>query len=275
MLAAAEGADTAMGSGQGTLEREAKLIVCAEAPAALLGRLGRWRGLADYTFASPTHHTMHDHFLDTSERALRRRLLALRIRREAAGAWLTLKGPAALSEHGALERLEIERPWSMRALMEIRTVLAAHGVSLAAPATTAGDAFAALPALGLSVVESYLVERRRYDVLATATPVAELALDMLKIELNGLELRFYEVEIEQKQPAGAAALTRIRAALLARYPQGLRPWRHSKFGVALALRALARAGGLAGIASGDAPPSVYDAIDLCLAGVSGVDTGSG
>lgn len=251
-----------MGKGQGSLETEAKLIVCAQTPAALLDGIARLRGLADYRFASPTRHSMLDRFLDTSEHSLGHRLLALRIRRTDQDERLTLKGPAQLNQHGALERLEIERPWSTPALAEIRAVLAAHGVHLPAPA--ARDALAALPELGLRVVESYRVDRRRCDVLAAATPVAELALDTLKVELNGLELRFHEVEIEQKHPAGAAALTGIRAALLAHYPHGLRPWRHSKFGIALALRALATTGALTGISSGDAPPSLYDAIERHL-----------
>lgn len=251
-----------MGSGEGSLETETKLVVCAEPPAALLDGLARLRGLADYSFSSPTRHRMLDRFLDTSDSALRARLLALRIRRTGKGERLTLKGPAQPAEHGALQRLEIERPWSLRALMEIRTVLATHGVSLPKPVTR--DAHAALRELGLSVVESYSVDRRRCGVLAGATPVAELALDTLTIELDGLELRFYEVEIEQKHRDGAVALGHIRAALLARYPHGLRPWCHSKFAVALALRALGGAGALPGIGSGDAPPSLYDAIDRHL-----------
>lgn len=250
-----------MGDEGSPRETEAKLVVCAPAPHAILDEIAALGEIAGYILGAFVDYRTQDQFLDTRERALSQRRLALRIRRSGAQQWLTLKGPARLTEHG-LERLEIERPYSLTAWTEMRAALAAQGVELPLPAAGATDPPSTLRHLGLEVVERYRVRRRRCDVLRVATRVAELALDVLCLELGGRELRLYELEIEQKHPQGAAALADVSQALLARYPAALRRWWHSKLAVALALRALAAQGRLAHW--GDAPAALYGQIDAYL-----------
>jgi inorganic triphosphatase YgiF len=87
----------------------------------------------------------------------------------------------------------------------------------------------------------------------------ELALDRATYVVGGESLTIAEVEVEAHGEGGP--VERVARALLAEHAGRLRPWRHSKLAVGLALERLGRRGELVAWADDGPGEAVLDAID--------------
>lgn len=264
-----------------------------EAEIAALGRLGGARLEEGGT------SVLRDVYLDTPDRHLRERRLALRLRSSGGEATLALKGEDRPLAGGGLERLEIEAPWSREALAEVRAALAWREVELpepgAAGATPADGAGPRPPvsrsggahdprhpgrggagpeqvlaAMGLRAVQRRDTTRRvRRIVPAGETePAGELVVDRVGFRTpDGRELVHREVEVEGTGPGAHLLVAEVSSALLDRFPGRLRRWDHGKLATGEAVAALAGRGELEGPAPPGRGPTAedYERIERLLA----------
>lgn len=257
------------------------MIAVGHRAAGVLRQIARLRRVGNYCLAPRPAQRIGDHYLDTPTGALAAKRLALRIRDIAHQQWLTLKGPAHVTAYHAIERLEIETPWSAAALQALVDELASFGVRLrGARSTLCGDgALEVAASLGLAPIHQHITHRRLRDISLhqkdAHAVVAELALDTVLYRSDGAHYRHYEVEIEAKGEHSAQALQAIAQALMARYPAELRIWYHSKLATALALRALHATGDYVALHDRDAGMHVraYEQVDRFLRGSARAGSG--
>ncbi|MFQ5755335.1 MAG: CYTH domain-containing protein [Acidiferrobacterales bacterium] len=262
-------------------ETEVTLSAVGLGAAGVLSRIARLRRVGDYTLAPRPAQRIRDHYLDTPARALAAKRLALRIRDIGHQQWLTLKGPAHVTAYHAIERLEIDTPWSAAALQALVDELASFGVRLggARPARCGDGALEVAASLGLAPIHQQLTHRRvRHIDLHQKDAhggVAELALDTVLYRLDGAQYRHYEVEIEAKGKHSAQALPVIAQAMMARYPAELRIWYRSTLATARALRTLQASGDYVALHDRDAGMHVraYEQIERFLRGSARAGSG--
>lgn len=263
-------------------EVEAALAVCAEEPMGVVRRILGLRE-AGLPLEPRSERRFRDVYLDTAERALRERGLALRIRREGDAEQVTLKGEGRALPGGGVERLEVEASATGRGLEELWEAAAREGVELPGeprgrpsgpPGSEAGAAtgFAApsaagevLRGMGFRVVQERRTLRRRRAVLRpdAAGEAGELAVDRVEFRLPGGTVLHREVEVEGLGPDAGRVVERVAGALRDRFPGALRPWDHSKLATGEALEALADETGLEALARADGSLRLraYDALE--------------
>ncbi len=161
--------------------------------------------LAPYNVGPRVFHDLHDTLLDTEERALAGHRYALRVRRDGAAIFLTLKGP---------KRQEGSTTW--RPEWEV----ALDGGDPDDPATWPPDFEARVRAMsgGAPLYPLFQVQNRRHtwEVTRAGVPVAEIALDRGTIRAGDLEEAMHELEVELKggdEAELAAIVARLTAAL--------------------------------------------------------------
>ena len=244
-------------------EREAKLVIMAERPAAIADAIAALTGLAGHPLVPAGTVVQRDTYFDTTAGALRAQRQSLRLRVTGEGTKLTLKGEARDVDPGVTEREELEREWSAAAFTEVRAALARRGIALgAAPAS--GTPRSALEAAGLLSVQERET-RRRLRHAGTGAPLAELAIDEVTFRLAAGPVRHHEVELEAKADAGADYLPRAVEGLLGQFGSALVSSRHSKLAIGAAMARLLAAPGAAGLMAGDRlTPAGYARLDALL-----------
>ncbi len=249
-------------------EIEAKLILVAAAPQRLADELAALPSIAEHRLLAAREISLRDAYLDTPERSLGRRGVALRVRRRDGVPWLALKGPDRGSGVvGAVRRQELELPFSDPALERIFAELRGCGLAFAsnaAPGTR--DPLAALRAHGLGIIQERDARRRLRDALDSRGRVcAELAIDCVRHRLGARDVLLYEVEVEARGTA-LDALRAIVAGLLATYGRALRAWPHDKLVTGLTLRRIHERGALDALlrADGSLAREGYTKIDHML-----------
>lgn len=216
-----------------------------------------------------------DVYLDTPGRSLEADGVALRLRRRGDRWVVGFKGEGRRLPGGGTARPEDERAWSPAAREEVRRVVAAHGGPDVPgrgdrpPTADAGDAapggeaspVADLLELGLEVVQRRRTRRRPSLLLprdggpgGDGDPVGEVAVDRVEYRPGGEggdPVVHREVEVEGRGARADDVVAEVAAALLRRFPDGLRRWDHSKLATGEALRRLAERRALAGIVGPD------------------------
>lgn len=241
-------------------EVEATLVVAAASPGAVLDEIAAMTSLAGHPIRWDSgHRRLRDVYLDTPGGALREHGLALRLREDADGRWITLKGEGR-STAGAVERLEVEREWSEEGLERILGELEARRVRpRSRPALEAGaEPVDVLGEAGFGVIQDRRSTRREGRLLprdSGGETVARLVLDRVQFrDRSGATVVHREVEIEAVPDASDGLPGRLASDLHDRFPEVLRPWPHPKLATGLALERMepptAR--------SGDLLPEAYD-----------------
>lgn len=254
------------GDEEGTREVEATLAVSSETPADVTERIAALDGLGPYRFHWLDARELRDVYLDTPARELRERGLALRLRREDDGWWVTLKGPARPAPGGAVERTELELEWSRAARGRILGALRARGVELpdatsvpcgpdaGAPLEVAGDA-------GFRVIQDRRTRRARARVEAPdggEGPLAWLVVDTVRFRTaSGRAVQHREVEIEATPGAPDGVPGEVAGLLRRRFGDALRPWEHPKLATGAAVAGIEPPAG----PDGDLLPAAYDRLE--------------
>lgn len=257
-----------------TRETEVTMIIWSARPQALLEQIGELESVGDYRFVPQGIKTIRDCYLDTADRALGARRLALRVREIDGRSWLALKGAPAVTAHHAIERLEIESPWPSAGARDILAELRLSGIGCPdiTPVTAGKDALTSMTALGFIPIQEHTTRRDLRDVVPREArrehTLAELAIDFVVYRFENAEYRHRELEIESKDETNTTALGGISDALTTRYRPALRIWYHSKLATALALRALLEKGVISK-RPGDMSPLAYDRIDAYLSAQHG------
>ncbi|MFB6239981.1 MAG: CYTH domain-containing protein, partial [Gemmatimonadota bacterium] len=225
---------------------------------SLAGRRIRW---------SSGDRRLRDVYFYTAGSALEERGLALRLRQDADGWWITLKGEGRAAA-GAVERLEVEREWSEQGLERILGELEARRVRPPSRPALGGKAepVEVLGEAGFDVIQDRRSRRRRGRILATdgeGETVARLVLDTVEFrDRSGAAAVHRGVEIEAAPRAQEGLPGRLASELRDRFPEVLRPWRHPKLATGLALERMdpPTAG------SGALLPEAYDLLEAELEG---------
>jgi hypothetical protein len=242
-------------------ETEVTLVVVADPPEPVADAVAGLPELEGFTLIHAPDEAIRDRYFDTPDRRLAGS--TLRLRDVNAQRVLTIKGPPQPGARVGVTRVEHEEPWPERAWALLRAELGdALGVPAALPAS---DPVRALEALGLVIVQDRSTTRRVRAVLPRSgarARLAELAIDAVVYDLDGLAVRHFELEIEAKAEEGEAAIGTIADGLLARFGAGLRPWHIGKLATGEALRRLIAAQGRDSVLTPDGRvrPIAYDAI---------------
>lgn len=248
-------------------EIEIKLVVISDRTEEILERIAASGEFAGFSLVSMAEQSIRDIYFDTPAHALRAVDLALRLRRVNWTSVLGLKGKSRRVGN-AVERFEVERPWSAEGLAEIARLLRQHGAPLAHdPPPVVHDPEPTLQAIDLLPFQERLTQRARREIVdRERAVVGELDIDRAVFALEGHRVRHFEIEIEATGSENLAAMAVVSEALLAAWPDELRVWEHSKVATGRAIEhllatrppalLLTRSGGLNGAA--------YDAMDRWL-----------
>lgn len=254
-------------------EIEAKLLVLGWDRDGIRRQLTTAGAIPRFTLAKAREVELSDVYWDTAVHDVAQVGCALRLRRVARETSVALKGEARATELGRVERLEIERPWSLDALREIIGELALRGgwppdtgdvQSCSTPDET-------LRRLGFRPFQSRRTHRIARDVFRDATPipVAELALDLVHYRVAGRDVRHHEIEVELVPPGSPEDVDDVAIGLLRVLGGDVRPWPYSKTATGAALERLIEAGRLGGAELGNdglLAPRVYERIEELLLG---------
>jgi hypothetical protein len=241
-------------------ETEVTLAVVADPPEPVADAVAALTELEGFTLIPAPDEAIRDRYFDTPDRRLTG--TSLRVREVNGARLLTVKGPPQAARVG-ITRVEHEQPWPDRAWAMLRAEL---GDALDVPAALpASDPVRALEGLGLVVVQDRSTTRRVRAVLPRSgarARLAELAVDAVVYDLDGVRVRHHELELEAKAVEGEAALATLALGLLGRFGEGLRQWRPGKLATGEALARLIRARGAESVLTGDGRvrPAVYDVI---------------
>jgi len=247
-------------------EIEAALIVYGDAPQTVEQRLADLQTLSEFRLLPRATETIEDIYFDTTDRSLRARLIALRIRRLDGTLLLTMKADSQPALTGE-DRLEIESPWSPTVLHNVMSELRNRGVGVPASPGELGpsDPTAVMASLGLEEVQTRVTRRTPRDVVAGSAetqPLAELAIDAVTYRFRDGRVRLLEVEVEAKGGGDASTVERVAASLHAAFPSQLRPWPYGKLPTGKAIQELLADGKLDGLIGEDRMlrPAAYEQI---------------
>lgn len=259
------------GDEEGTPEVEITLAVSSETPAEVADRIAALDRLGSYRLHWLDVRELRDVYLDTPARELRERALALRLRREDDGWWITLKGAARPAAGGAVERSELELEWSPAGFRRILRVLRARGVDLPGASSVpsdpdGGDPVQVAGGAGFRVVQDRRTRRTRARVEAAdggEEPLAWLVVDTVRFRTaSGRAVRHREVEVEATPGAPEEVPGDVAGLLRRRFGDVLRPWEHPKLATGQAVAGTEPPAG----PDGDLLPAAYDRLERELSG---------
>jgi len=234
-------------------EIEASLVIWSETPQAVAARIASLTSIANYRLLPRASQLIHDVYLDTHDRALRLRRLALRAREIGGTCWITFKGPVQPTGWaGGVERFEIEVPWSEQAQAMVVEELEARGVNLLKPEGKFDDVHPldVLADLGMEVVQDRQTSRQLRDIVAVEQAglvIAELAIDSVVFHFKDRNVRYHEIEVEAKAEGGVTAVEVVIENLITMIGSALRPWDYGKLATGKAIEELLKIGALQGL----------------------------
>ena len=234
-------------------EIEATLIIWSDDPQAVVSKIAGFTSIGSYQLLPQDSRMIHDLYLGMPDHALQPRGLALRIREIGAMRWITLKGTAWPTGWGAVERLEIEAPWSRDALNRVLKELADRGIKTPQPPQNLNcvHPLDVMANLGLKVIqdrENYRQVRNIVHADEKNGPIlAEMVIDSVIYHFSGREIHHYEVEIEAKEEEDPAVFNSVIESLIAMCRPALRRWYYGKLTIGRVIENMLREGTLEGL----------------------------
>jgi hypothetical protein len=248
-------------------ETEATLVVCSEDPASVAEKIACLTSIGNYTLESRGVTEFNDtYFLGGT-------LLqgfAVRIRDAGHQVLVALKGPPTKTDWGAVQRPEIEAPWSQEAVRQIMEEIG--GETAATPVNDCDFEQASpleiLERLGLYVVQARETRRQVRDVLVSVKGsvevIAELVIDAVIYHFGVQDVRHYEVEVEEKRPGHVDEIREVLDYIIADFGTRLREWDQDKLSTGMAIEQLLLRGEMDGLFTDENAliPAAYDKLDL-------------
>lgn len=257
---------------ENNIETEISLLIKTANPHEITKTLQAFRELGEYRLYHPNTLRIHDIYIDTQQDSLRAKRFALRIRETETNRFLTLKGPPKRIQSGAVERLEIEEPFSRENFAKIADILSESNVTISGvdTSTTWENPFSLIESLEFRVIQDRTTVRAvRKIAPKDKIPLkahAELAIDRVEYRITGKSLFHHEVEIELISRTERDVLAEVAAALKLRFRDSLIDWEHNKLVTGQAIEELFRAGSSKSLTDSQSnlKPSTYDKIDKLL-----------
>lgn len=216
-------------------EVEAKLVAPAPNAGKVVDALAAAQTIADKPVGPPERLELRDTYIDTPQRTLASWHGAMRIRIKNDVALLTIKGPAGDRTGPAISRAELELPftqanvlhaldWLRQQITDPHDLPQAPAVHLQPPTIE-----------GLSAFHDRRTERVKRVLTTTHGPV-EVAIDRADYATRHGTVTLVEIEVEAIDGTPIEGVVEgARAVQDHCGPLPLRPWRHSKLSVGLAL----------------------------------------
>ncbi len=252
------------------LETEATLVVCSEDPSSVAAEIARLKAMGDYTLQPRGLAVLRDiYFLEGPLKPG----FAIRIRDTGRQVLLALKGPPTKTDWGAIQRMEIEAPWSKEAVQKITDEIGDGTIA----ARLADWDFEQDPApdimlkLGLRAVQSRETRRQARHVLVSKKKsvevIAELAIDSVTYHFDGQDVRHYEVEVEEKTFGRHEQIRDVLDHLITKFGIRLREWDQDKLSTGMAIQEILRRGEMRELLTADnaMTPAAYDKLDRYFA----------
>jgi inorganic triphosphatase YgiF len=222
---------------------ELSLVIVSDDPERVRRRLARLRRIRKYELSPRGSEIIVDRYFDTRRADLRKQGVALRLRTAGRSTVIGIKGRRRAASTHTEDRLELERPFSHEAVVDIGRRVGLQGTSVKPDVRSPDRMLTA--ALGVRLIqrrETRRLLRKVHDSSETAGPtLAELVVDRVEFQLEGEVVRHYEVEVEAKRTGRGTRATRELAAELAeRYPAELVPWPYGKLATGRAIESLLR-----------------------------------
>ncbi|MBM3210876.1 CYTH domain-containing protein [Candidatus Poribacteria bacterium] len=231
-----------------TQEYELTLVVIDEEPDRLIKTLAGLDFIGDYKLLNKGQRIIKDFYLNTPDSHSDNERLSMRLRESDSQYSLTIKGPARMNNWGAIERFELELPWSLDSLNRIFSELANRGINLKTPGIIYED-MGPLDILlnsGLKVIQHREANRHiRIATLDGKKDLAEIDIDSVIYHFREKDILHYEVEIEVKGQKYAETLKDLKDILINTYKPNFRVWNYGKLTTGIAIENLINEGFLA------------------------------
>ena len=226
-----------------SMETEVAFLICSENPQLAIDKIACLDSIAEYPLRYKNDEKIHDIYFDTPNKLLKKKGMALRLRRVDAKRWITLKGPSKTTEEGSVERLEIEEEWSEKALERMLNELLTRNVRVKHEYrySESADPADIMKELGFVGVQYRTTSRKAKNIVdkeEEAQVLAELDIDSVTYIFGGQKVNLYEVEIELKHSGAAAVLKVAGESLLTSFASFLTRWKYSKVATGNAIERL-------------------------------------
>lgn len=241
-------------------ELEVTLRICSEDPEGVFRDIAMARRIGSYELIYRERFSLHDQYFDTPQKALAGKGYALRLRTEGKRRILGLKGNESINEWGAVQRTEVEGPWSKDMLSQILATLGT--IPFSGEAFDPDDPVKTLNLIGLEAVQSRKTERTLLDVVFKEVQdhpvIGVMALDRVCYVSGRKNFLHYEIEVEAAEGKDRVYVREFVYSLLDALPDDLCRWDYNKLITGCALEALIERGDLSPASrSGDLVPQAW------------------
>jgi len=261
------------------IEVESVLIICSDNPREIVDQIANLPSIGNFWLPLKAKQKIHDLYFDTSDRALRAKRMALRLREiEVDGrnkkCLLTFKGPSiSISGSSGMERIEIEHEWSKDTFDHVWCKLQDQGIEPMGHHQQAN--YHPIPVITLEMNGLKIIQDRRTArtvknvVLKNDDPlsvIAELAIDEGEYLIGGQNIRYNEIEIEAKKTDCTAILDELVDKLQEKFVNQVYKWKYSKLAMGLAIEKMADEKGFSDLidSNGNLIPKAFKVIKKYL-----------
>jgi adenylate cyclase class IV len=229
--------------GQNRSELEVKFVIISAHPERTLQEISNLKMIGNLQLTEKGKSKIRDIYFEKTPNILQKAKIALRIRQIKEKYYITLKGKSNINSSGAIQRFEIEEPWSQKALVIIFEELTRAGIELNTQNTIfqENNPIDTLEEIGLTILQDRESIRHAFDVSSKEHPakaLAELVIDTVFFQFKGQKLRHHEIEIELTSPEEESSFTECIQFLKDHLPTDLQLWTYSKLETGLALEKL-------------------------------------
>ncbi len=224
-------------------ELEAKFVVISEKPQQIIDKLLHIKAISGYDLSPKKNFEIRDIYFDDDFQRLKKSQLALRIRILEGEIYITLKGKPTFSSWGAIERLEVELPWSPNALNKIFEILNEKNIPLERSADNFSneDPILTLERCGLQVVHDRESYRRTFNISSSVNRsqyLVELVVDTVKFHIGKQIILHHEIELETLSSEGITILKELVHTLHEQFYPEIQIWKYSKLESGIAIELL-------------------------------------
>ncbi|MGC8659178.1 MAG: methylated-DNA--[protein]-cysteine S-methyltransferase [Desulfomonilaceae bacterium] len=213
------------------MEVEAKLVIISENPWDIISKLNKIDSVGKFRLGPISELHFKDFYFDMCDRSLSRRKWGFRLRRDAGGDKIALKGPGVELKDGSIERPELEMEWNGEALDYVLKLMDRIGVCVEPEwGLSHSDVFESLHSLGLAVIQERDTKRTARKIFRSLGrgPVGELVIDQVSFFVGDKPIKHFEIEIESWDRPGSKLIEKSLEFMKLNFSDSVMPWKIDK-----------------------------------------------